>query len=67
MSTRRYGWVRDLPDLLDRQFSLAGPVPKLLPPSQLRSCSANAIAATLEFDAARQKLPVATPSRQFIY
>jgi C1A family cysteine protease len=83
MSTRKYGWVRDLPDQRDHKLQLTppgAPAPTLpsaidlrssCPPvydqGQLGSCTANAIAAALEFDAARQKLPVSTPSRLFIY
>jgi C1A family cysteine protease len=83
MPTRKYGWIRDLPDQRDRKFQLgqenqgANPLPASVdlraqcPPvydqGELGSCTANAIAAALEFDAARQKLPVSTPSRLFIY
>jgi C1A family cysteine protease len=83
MSNRRYGWVRDLPDHRDRPLQLRGPntPPPTLPPAvdlrpscppvydqgELGSCTANAIAAALEFDAARQKIEIVTPSRLFIY
>jgi C1A family cysteine protease len=83
MPTKKYGWIRDLPDQRDRKFRLtqdtqaASPLPDSVdlrgqcPPvydqGTLGSCTANAIAAALEFDAARQKLPVSTPSRLFIY
>src|SRR5262249_51396076 len=82
-TTRKYGWVRDLPDQRDRKFrALRGPEPATaLPPSvdlrphcppvydqgELGSCTANAIAAAMQFDAARQGLPANTPSRLFIY
>jgi C1A family cysteine protease len=83
MPARRYGWIRDLPDQRDRRFALthentaATALPKSIdlraqcPPvydqGALGSCTANAIAGALEFDAARQGLPVSTPSRLFIY
>jgi C1A family cysteine protease len=83
MSTRRYGWIRDLPDQRDRHVATRGPntpAPELPPSVDLRSacppvydqgalgsCTANAIAAALEFDAVRQKLPDVMPSRLFIY
>jgi len=81
-TTKRYGWVRDLPDHRDHLY--AAPPAKLsaLPPSadlrpqcppvydqgQLGSCTANAIAGAIQFDQMKQKLnPVFTPSRLFIY
>jgi C1A family cysteine protease len=83
MATRRYGWVRDLPDQRDRKFQLTqdtqatnslpasvdlrAQCPPVYDQGELGSCTANAIAAALEFDAARQKLTVSTPSRLFIY
>jgi C1A family cysteine protease len=80
----RYGWLKDIPDQRDRKFSLetlpaVGALPAsvdlapLCPPvydqGELGSCTANAIAGALEFDAASQKLPTAgvMPSRLFIY
>jgi C1A family cysteine protease len=76
------GWVPDLPD--GRDLLYAAPLKplaklpdevdlrKLCPPvydqGQLGSCTANAIAAALEFDQKKQRLKeVATPSRLFIY
>jgi C1A family cysteine protease len=83
MAIRKYGWVRDLPDQRDRKLQLAqdaqaaaglpaavdlrAQCPPVYDQGELGSCTANAIAAALEFDAARQKLPVSTPSRLFIY
>lgn len=83
MPKRKYGWTRDLPDQRDRKFRVpeAVIVPKAPPSSvdlraqcppvydqgELGSCTANAIAAAIEFDAARQGLPVSCPSRLFIY
>ena len=76
-----YGWVPDLPDQRDHLY--AAPVEQLtkLPPStdlrgqcppvydqgQLGSCTANAIAAAVEFDRMKQGLNDFTPSRLFIY
>ena len=83
MPNRRYGWIRDLPDQRDRKFQLAqdnreanslpasadlrAQCPPVYDQAELGSCTANAIAAALEFDAARQKLTASTPSRLFIY
>ncbi len=77
----RYGWVPDLPDQRDHQY--AAPVEMLAvlpvrvdlrpqcPPvydqGQLGSCTANAIAAAIEFDRMQQKLTDFVPSRLFIY
>jgi C1A family cysteine protease len=77
----RYGWQRDLPDHRDHQFAAPlmalGPLPAKAdlraqcPPvydqGQLGSCTANAIAAAIQFDRLKQKLPDFTPSRLFIY
>jgi C1A family cysteine protease len=83
MTTKRYGWVPDLPD--HRDLLYAAPVAalaalpakvdltpqcpaKVYDQGQLGSCTANAIAATLEFDMMKEKLPsIVTPSRLFIY
>jgi C1A family cysteine protease len=81
-SVRRFGWIPDLPD--QRDFIYAAPPPILanLPSSMdlrpacppvydqgaLGSCTANAIAAALEFDQAKQgAADVFVPSRLFIY
>jgi C1A family cysteine protease len=79
---RKYGWVRDLADHHDRPFRLAPDqagvtLPRVVdlrpqcPPvydqGELGSCTANAIAAALQFDAMRQGLPSAPSSRLFIY
>jgi C1A family cysteine protease len=80
-ATSRYGWQRDLPDCRDHLYSAPlaalGPVPaavdlrKQYPPvydqGQLGSCTANAIAAAIEFDRLKQKISDFTPSRLFIY
>ncbi|MDN5284803.1 MAG: Xylellain [Mucilaginibacter sp.] len=81
--TKHYGWLPDLPDHRDlryaivRQAALAKPVPPLVdmraqcPPvynqGSLGSCTANAIAGAFQFELMKQKLPVFTPSRLFIY
>jgi len=80
---KHYGWVPDLPDARDHLYAVPGPVMGTLPPrvdltpncppvldqGQLGSCTGNAIAAALQFERIRQKLPAAnlTPSRLFIY
>jgi len=74
---QRYGWTPDLPD--QRDFVYAAPTPyqqnipssvdlsKKCPPvydqGQLGSCTANAIAAAIEFDQKKKFVP----SRLFIY
>lgn len=79
--TRLYGWKRDLPDFRDHVMSLKAPaklpasvdlrksgfLPPVYDQGQLGSCTANAIAAALDFDRARQKEKQITPSRLFIY
>jgi C1A family cysteine protease len=76
-SIQGYGWVPDLPDQRDFSYSAPTPFQRNLPESidlstkcppvydqgQLGSCTANAIAAAIEFD--QQKKFV--PSRLFIY
>ena len=78
---RKYGWVRDLPDQRDKRVSyrrlgasalpsavdLRGMCPPVYDQGELGSCTANAIAAAYEFDAARQGLPAVVPSRLLIY
>lgn len=81
-SAKWYGWVPDLPDQRDRVFraplARIGPLPgrtdlrSLCPPiwdqGPLGSCTAQAIAAALEFDQRKQQLAdVFDPSRLFIY
>ena len=77
----RYGWIHDLPDARDRVFRAprkAAPLPKSAdlrlgcPPvydqGELGSCTANAIAAAIEFDQKKQNTAQPfTPSRLFIY
>lgn len=76
-----YGWTPDLPDNRDHQFAAPllklGPLPakvdlrqqcpKVYDQGQIGSCTANAIAAAIEFDVKKQKLPDFMPSRLFIY
>jgi C1A family cysteine protease/GH25 family lysozyme M1 (1,4-beta-N-acetylmuramidase) len=79
-----YGWKPDLPDQRDHSFAVPSGVLKTIPgvvdlrlqcppvytQGQIGSCTANAIAAALEFDMMKQNspaLPPFTPSRLFIY
>lgn len=77
-----YGWIPDLPDQRDHLYAAPPPTLQALPPSvdlrpecptvydqgQLGSCTANAIAAAVEFDQMKQHLDhVFMPSRLFIY
>ena len=77
-----YGWVPDVPDQRDYLFAVPPEVLGALPAStdltsqcppvydqgQLGSCTANAIAGALEFDADKESISgYATPSRLFIY
>jgi C1A family cysteine protease len=79
---RGYGWVRDDPDSRDHHYVAPAEIlrrpPKkadlrpLLPPAynqrQMNSCTANAIAAAMEFEEMRQGAKkTRTPSRLFIY
>lgn len=77
----RYGWVPDLPDARDHLFAAAPRAAAALPPSvdlreqcpkvydqgRIGSCTANAIAAAVEFDLLKQQLTDMMPSRLFIY
>ncbi len=79
---KKYGWVPDLPDYRDQLFAapplylgalpakvdLRPACPPVYDQGQLGSCTANAIAAAVEFEQIKQKLPkVFAPSRLFIY
>lgn len=81
-TNQRYGWIPDLPDHRDLLYAAPVTALRALPPKvdlrpdcphiydqkDLGSCTANGIAAALEFDQMKQKLPgVFTPSRLFIY
>ena len=77
----RYGWKPDLPDQRDFSYcvppsvvqSIPGAIdlrlqcPPIYDQGQIGSCTANAIAAALEFDMTKQGLSAFTPSRLFIY
>ncbi|MHB8524242.1 MAG: C1 family peptidase [Limisphaerales bacterium] len=77
----RFGWIPDRPDYRDHTYAapfallaelpprvdLRGRCPTIYNQGRLGSCTANAIAAALEFDRLKQKLPDFTPSRLFIY
>src|ERR1700690_1172428 len=76
-----FGWLPDLPDHRDHLY--AAPVewlaklpvkvdlrtkcPPVYDQGQLGSCTANAIAAAIEFDQMRQNAKYFMPSRLFIY
>ena len=81
-SVRGYGWVPDLPDQRDRMYRaparMAGALPRsvdlrpgcpqVYDQGQLGSCTANAIAAALQFNQIKQGASdVFAPSRLFIY
>jgi C1A family cysteine protease len=78
----RYGWKPDLPDHRDFAYAAPHATLAALPPKadlrpqcpktiydqgQLGSCTANAIAAAIEFDQIKQKVTEFMPSRLFIY
>lgn len=77
----RYGWIPDLPDQRDHlyaapvavlgalpaQVDLTPQCPPVYDQGQLGSCTANAIAAAIEFDRLKQQLSDFRPSRLFIY
>lgn len=81
LPTRRtagYGYRPDLPDHRDyrlapppaaipRSIDFAAECPPVYDQGEIGSCTANAIAGALEFDAAKQGEPMVTPSRLFIY
>lgn len=74
-----YGWRRDLPDkrdlihpasalaVLPGHVDLRPKMPAVYDQGQLGSCTANAIAAAMQFDRIRQNLPAFAPSRLMIY
>jgi C1A family cysteine protease len=80
-SIKHYGWVPDLPDARDFQFSapdkvlatlpskvdLRSKCPPIYDQGQLGSCTANAIAGAYEFDQKQERQPDFMPSRLFIY
>src|ERR1700692_1800905 len=79
-TSRSYGWIPDLPDRRDHMYALRSfnqPLPSKVdlhqycPPvynqGELGSCTANALAAALDYERNRQKMPFLNPSRLFIY
>jgi C1A family cysteine protease len=76
-----FGWVPDLPDNRDHIYSaplewlaklppkidLRSKCPSVYDQGQLGSCTANAIAAAMEFEQMKQKEKYFMPSRLFIY
>ncbi|MBS0433264.1 MAG: C1 family peptidase [Proteobacteria bacterium] len=76
-----YGWIPDLPDQRDHLYAAVHGKPAKLPAKvdlrakcppvedqgQLGSCTANALAGTLEFLELKQKQPLVDLSRLFIY
>jgi C1A family cysteine protease len=81
--TQCYGWRPDLPDPRDRIYNLeesiqvatavpakadlSAGMPGIYDQAQLGSCTANAIARVLEFQAMKEGEAAVTPSRLFIY
>ena len=79
--TRKYGWKRQIGDIRDFAFKptkkatryptaldLRGPLmPPVYDQGQIGSCTANAIAAALEYDRCKQVLGTWTPARLAIY
>jgi GH25 family lysozyme M1 (1,4-beta-N-acetylmuramidase) len=77
----RYGWKRDLPDQRDHSFAVSADVlnsisskvdlrpqcPAVYDQGQIGSCTANAIAAAIQFDLMKQNPKPFIPSRLFIY
>ena len=80
---KKYGWVPDLPDIRDFKYAaprrnlftprlpkkvdLSGLCPAVYDQGVLGSCTANAIAAAIQFDLMKQKAEIFMPSRLFIY
>lgn len=79
---QRLGWIPDLPDQRDHlyaaplaaigplpaSFDLRAQCPAIYDQGQLGSCTANSIAAAIEFDQMKEQLPKEfVPSRLFIY
>ena len=78
---KSYGWVPDRPDQRDHLYAAPLRELKTIPPKvdltsgcppvydqgQLGSCTANAIAAAIQFDLMKEGKPAFTPSRLFIY
>ena len=81
-TTKRYGWICDIPDQRDHLYAAPGAALAALPAKidlrrncpavydqgQLGSCTANGIAGAIQYDRMKQNLkPDFTPSRLFIY
>src|SRR5471030_2868626 len=80
-TTKKYGWIPDLPDQRDIIFSaqrdalavtpalvdLRAKCPPVYDQGQLGSCTANAIGAAFEFAQMKEELADFMPSRLFIY
>jgi C1A family cysteine protease len=80
-ASHSFGWVPDLPDHRDHTFAAARRILRALPPradltskmpvvydqGQIGSCTANAIAAAVQFDRIRQGSEGFVPSRLFVY
>jgi C1A family cysteine protease len=80
-SLSRYGWIPDLPDARDHIYAaprlgivsapprvdLRATLPNVYDQGKIGSCTANAIAAAVEFELLRQSLTDFTPSRLFVY
>lgn len=78
--SRKFGWIPDLPDHRDLMFApsrvaqhlpakvdLHAMCPPVYDQGQLGSCTANAVAAAIDFERQRQQLQFMSPSRLFIY
>jgi C1A family cysteine protease len=78
---KRFGWIADLPDHRDLMYAapmqvltalptttdLRSKCPPIYDQGQLGSCTANAIAAAVEFDLMKENKNEFMPSRLFIY
>src|SRR5216684_6713658 len=78
---KKFGWIPDLPDKRDLMFSaplealgalpahvdLTQGCPPVYDQGELGSCTANAIAAAVEFDRRKEGIQDWVPSRLFIY
>ena len=76
-----YGWKPDLPDQRDHSFAVPAHIleqisssvdlrdkcPEVYDQGRIGSCTANGIAAALEFEMMKQGMTAYTPSRLFIY
>lgn len=79
ITSKCYGWKRQLPDARDHKFSVTAPIdlppivdlrpqcPPVYDQGELGSCTANALAAAFQFDLRKQGLADFTPSRLMIY